>query len=129
MKLRKEQIEAFSAAARQDFEDRMVEHLNEFFPRHCKAMGAEGVRQEVRYGVERARAYDITSQRDVCKYIDLMFVYGRDFDTAPKLPWAARILNDPSFINASERTRELFETGREFLKQNPRASQKVGKGR
>jgi len=129
MRLRKEQIEAFSAAARQEFEDRMVEHLNEFFPRHCKAMGEEGVRQEIRHGVARARTYEITSQRDVCKYIDLAFVYGRDFDTNPKLPWAGRILNDPSFINASERTSELFETGREFLQKNPRASQKIGKGR
>ena len=35
----------------------------------------------VQYGIKRAAVYGFTAKRDVCKYIDLMILFGRDFDT------------------------------------------------
>jgi len=109
VKLRKEQIEAFSAAARKDFENRMVVHLREFFPKKCQTLGEVGIREKVRYGIKRAGSYEITAERDVCKYIDVMFAYGWDFDKDRKIRWAGEILNDRESVDSSAKAGRLFD--------------------
>jgi len=76
------------------FEKSMVGHLYSVFPNNCNALGETEVRNIVHYGIERARFYGIVIERDVSKYINLMFLFGRDFDTDPAFPWAAKILNE-----------------------------------
>jgi hypothetical protein len=92
--IRKKQIGAFLESNVKKFEERMIVHLNKFFPTQCKAAGETQLRETIRYGIKGAARYGIIAERDVCKYIDLMVVYGRDFDRDPKLPWASTILND-----------------------------------
>lgn len=90
--IRKPQLEALGARHRAAFAARIAEHLGRFFPERCRVLGADGVAEAVEHGITRAALYGITSERDVCKYIDLMFVFGRDLDRAESHPWAARIL-------------------------------------
>lgn len=79
--IRPEQLDAFSQVERRKFEDWMVAHLTRFFPREATAMGGESrVRDLIRHGIGRSAAYGITAKRDVCKYLDLMMLLGRDFD-------------------------------------------------
>ena len=129
MILRKEQIQAFSDAARNRYEDRVLAHVNQFFPAECERMGEPAVREEIRYGIERSKVYGIVSQRGVTKYIDLMFVYGRDFDADPELPWAAEILNDPTIHSPVDRINRLFDAGKQFRKDNPRLVKQMQKRR
>jgi hypothetical protein len=113
--MRREQIDRLSEAACKNFEDRMLVHLEKFFPQHVTALGEEKTRFLVRFGVERAKTYGIVSERDVCKYIDLMVSLGVEFDTDPKLPWASRILNDPSMKSPRFKTDTLFKAGLDHL--------------
>jgi hypothetical protein len=83
---------AFARAETKKFEDRMLIHLNKFFPRQCAALGEPKLRETIRDGIKRAAAYRITAERDVYKYIDLMVVFGHDFDTDKRFPWAGEIL-------------------------------------
>ena len=108
MIIRQGQMTALSQVCRRDFEDSMASHLRRCFPRECKQLGEKKTKGEIRYGIDRASAYGIALERDVCKYIDLMFVYGRDFDRDPGLPWASRILEDVTFPDATTRTERLF---------------------
>jgi len=81
------------------FVDRMVVHLKKFFPKQCEAMGEPGLQETIQYGIKRAAAYGITSKRDVYKYVDLMVVFGRNFDSDKRYPWANEVLRsrrDPS---------------------------------
>lgn len=94
LKIRPEQNDELAKVALKRFEDKMVVHLNKFFPDHCKVLGEEGTREAIQYAIERSASYEIVSERDVCKYTDLMFAFGRDFDKDPKLPWASKILTD-----------------------------------
>jgi hypothetical protein len=89
------QLNAMRTAGRRHFEARMTVHLNTYFPEQCDALGDVGVLDAVSHGIERASTYGLRSQRDVCKYIDLMFTLGRDFDVDPRLPWVRAVLNDP----------------------------------
>jgi len=110
LSLRQDQMDDMHALTRGVFVDRMVEHLNQFFPKHCAALGVSGVREAIDYGIERASSYGIVGERDVCLYIDLMFGFGKDFDTDPELPWAASVLNDERIAGAKQRINILHET-------------------
>ena len=91
--IRDDQIEAINRLTMKNFEDRMVSHLKEFFPEDCQQLGETQVRETIRHGVQQASKYEVVTERDVCKYVDLLFTFGRDFDKDPQLPWAKRILN------------------------------------
>ena len=109
--IRRAQMTAFQDAALRDFERRMVLHLSQTFPAVCEPLGDAGVRESIQYGMQRAGSYGIAAERDVCKYIDLMFVFGRDFDKDPSLPWAAGILHDDDLGDASKRMEALSDAG------------------
>jgi hypothetical protein len=109
LRIPKRQVDAISLGATCDFEERAGAHLRRFFPRRCAALGPGGVRALVRAGIERAAAHGVHAERDVCKYIDLMAMLGRDFEDDPALPWARRILEDPSAIGAAARVDALYD--------------------
>jgi hypothetical protein len=90
--IRRAQIAILSQLEVQKFEEWMLVHLKKFFPRQCAAAGDRRLREMVQHGIQRAAAYGITARRDVCKYIDLMIVFGRDFDTDRRSLWAGEIL-------------------------------------
>lgn len=106
--IRKEQMGVFEEVALKNFEDRMVIHLGKFFPEQCAALGDDGIREAIRYGIERAESYGIVDERDVCKYIDLTIVFGRDFDESPGTAWASSILNDEFLTDPTAKVERLF---------------------
>lgn len=116
MKIRKEQMDVYSEAAVQDFEDRMVHHLEKCFPEQCEALGDAETRKAIREGIVLASDYGITLEPDVCRYISLMFAFGRNFDSDHHLPWPARILNDASTPDASTRVDRLYEAATAYAR-------------
>jgi hypothetical protein len=97
--IRREQMEALSAYMRQSFEDRMVRHIAQSFPAEFKRMaspsaGDQPIRVLIRQGIERAGSNEITSERDVGRFIDLMIVMGPDFETNTEAAWARSVLRD-----------------------------------
>lgn len=114
--IRQEQFAVFSQLAVQKFEDWMLAHLRQFFPQQCRAAGESRLRETIQYGIQRAAVYDITSKRDVCKYIDLMIVFGRDFDTDKRFPWAAEILGKRR--NPSAKIGALHEAAQQHLRRS-----------
>ena len=109
MLIRNQQFDAFSTAQRISFDNRMLVHLKRFFPEQYDGLGEERVVEAVQYGIARAATYGMTAERDVCKYIDLMFALGRDFDTDPRFDWAQPILTDPDTPDATARIELLYE--------------------
>jgi hypothetical protein len=90
--IRQAQLDALSRVEAQKFEDWTLAHLHRFFSAQCAALGDDRLRESIRYGIRRAAHYGFKAKRDVCKYIDLMIVFGRDFDTDKRHRWAAEIL-------------------------------------
>jgi hypothetical protein len=112
MIIRKQQVNLFSDASLETFKDRMAEHLRRCFPSECEALGDEGIQNTIRYGIERASSHGIDLERDVCKYIDLMFTFGRDFDSDLNYSWAADILHDETLDNSTMKAERLFAAAR-----------------
>jgi len=93
--IRREQTAVFIQAGAKKFEDWMVVHLSKFFSERSQSLGEMKLRKMIQYGIKRAETHGITGQRDVCKYIDLMMVFGPDLDTDQKYPWAREIVQRP----------------------------------
>ncbi len=110
--IRREQMDTLGQDMQSRFEDFMVEHLRHYFPERSRELGEEAageaaLRAEIRIGIERAEEHGFTAERDVCKYLDLMFELGRDFDSDPALPWVRPILDDKSLPHPEDRINRL----------------------
>ena len=87
--IRQPQLRALGESKRETFARAAENLLREHFPQ-CAAMTATELRAFIDYGVSRAAAYSIAVERDVCKYLNLMAVFGRDFDV--ERSWAKETL-------------------------------------
>ncbi len=90
--IRPDQMKVFAQYTTTDFEHRAMDHLRRCFPERTKALDEQRLLKPVRAGIIRAKPYGIETEREVVKYIDLMVIFGREFDTDPKYPEARRIL-------------------------------------
>lgn len=113
--IRQEQFAVFSQVEVQKFEDWMVVHSHRFFRAQCTALGERQLRETIRYGIKRAAGYGIKIKRDVCKYIDLMIVFGRDFDKDPRYRWASEILGSPT--EPPRKMRAAFQAAQLYLER------------
>lgn len=112
--IRKEQMAVLEEYAQQGFERELAEHVKEFAPKHSEAIGNDGVQKVVRLGVERARPYGFTKRGPVRFYIEMMCMFGSDFDTDPLLPWAKGVLNNVSIKDQLEKADILHEAMLEY---------------
>jgi hypothetical protein len=105
--IRQEQMAAFSRAEVEKFEAWMLNHLMQSFPKQCGGLREAELRELIQYGIKRARVHRITAARDVSKFIDLMMIVGRDFDTDQRSAWAGQILANRK--TARSKLRALYE--------------------
>ena len=116
MIIRGKQLHSLSQAAAKSFVDRMVAHVRTFFPDRCTRLGQEAVRQWIELGIVRAERYGILAERDVCRYIDLMFELGRDYHQDPQFAKLRGILEDEKVKNPADRLDRLY---RDALRRTP----------
>jgi hypothetical protein len=101
------QIHSFELVAMNVFASRMIVHVKQHFPDRCRALGEEEIRELVARGIDRAASHGFTSERDVCKYLNLVFFFGLDFDVAPSIGWARPILGASGFTSPGEKMAAL----------------------
>ena len=113
--IRAHQLESFREIARQSFENETIAHLHDFARRQCEVMGDDDLRAVVRDGMRRAAEHGFDERGPVRFYIELMFMFGSDFDTDPLLPWARPLLTDLSDPWQIPRAERLFAALRAYL--------------
>src|SRR5262245_37100012 len=100
-KIRKEQLQTFGQTAAEDFEERALPYVKEFFPKHVVLLGEDGIRKVIRHAKARGATHGLTTERDLRLYLSLMCMLGSSFDSDPQLPWAAARLNEsPGRVDA-----------------------------
>jgi hypothetical protein len=117
LRIQSSQQAAFDEIALLDFEDEMVEHIEDYAPMNSKLLGNSGVRKVIRLGFDRAEGYGLTSYGSVQFYIELMFMFGSDFDTDPLLPWAMQALRDPAPSDEMARAMELYDGAMDYIER------------
>jgi hypothetical protein len=115
MRIRGEQLSQFMAAAKQNFESRMIAHVHQFYPEVCEELGEEAVRKQIHYGMKRAAFWGFEAEMDVCRYVDLTFMFGCDFDQDTECRWAKFRLPDRSYPDATAKMDDLFEAAAQSL--------------
>src|SRR5262245_36652693 len=103
-KISKEQTEAYRPAMVRSFEERVVEHLRRHLAGPTTGATDEELRQRVRSCVPRARAYGLTTQREILCFVDVTYLLGERFDTNPKHNWAPTILRSDK-LTSEERAK------------------------
>jgi hypothetical protein len=88
--IRDEQIAALRGIADAAFCERAASYLRHTVPEVCAAMDREHVLESVRYALSRCRSIGADHEVDVLEYLNLMYVFGFQFE---RLPWAKRILS------------------------------------
>jgi hypothetical protein len=89
------------------FELWAADHLRRFFPSECRQLGSNRLAELIRQGIARAQSYGFKANPDVCRYLDIMLVFGATFDR--DLPWAKEILEDDRIVLPGMRMDLLHE--------------------
>src|ERR1700726_163908 len=90
--IRDAQMAVLAQANDSQTEDRALDHLRNCIPEVCAALSETELRGIVRWGRKRSRRYGIEGEVDFFRYLNLMFMFGFEFDTNPQYPWAMRTL-------------------------------------
>jgi hypothetical protein len=107
--IRDEQLEAFARVREEAFEARMQSHLRRYFPAACAAMPDVFFPLFVRAGIAAAREWSLTSERHVCKFLNLAIVFGVRFFEQPHLAWMRAALLDPALPDPGDRLDHLYQ--------------------
>ena len=103
--IRREQIEAFRAAARRRLCDRICKLLMERFPDHADKYDPADLVAFVETGMDRARAWGFTWDSTIGDYVALRLQVGADFDREPEV---RRVFEDNT-IPVEQRVASLVE--------------------
>jgi len=64
--------------------------IRKAFPDACEQLGSALLTERIETGLQKAESHGITELSEVTRFVQLMFVFGEDFDAAD---WAATILH------------------------------------
>jgi hypothetical protein len=115
MIIREEQIKAFKQVRLDVFKEKMLVHLQEYFPEDCGILGEKQTKRVIDYGIAKAEEHGFPSSGDTCRYISLMFLLGSHCDKDPQIPWAGELLTDKNIVSPRTRMNLLYEKTLEYL--------------
>jgi hypothetical protein len=92
--IRATQLNEMASAREESFVRRMVQHVNRDVLHKYEAQGLrrDEVEHFVRSQIAAARTYGLINARDLKVYIDCAVVFGENFDSDPRFPWASAAL-------------------------------------
>lgn len=108
-------MHALAAARLRSLEDWLLAHARRHLSDHIASKNDTELREAIRAGITRARAYGAETQSAICKYVDLRLVLGEDFEENPAHPWAARILRGTARVSPDERLQALCAAALQHL--------------
>lgn len=108
--IRNSQLQILAHRPLEQFINDMQGHLYSYFPSVAWLLTPDERRQQVNTLIERAAVYQLTSQQQVCRFINLAATYGWEFDRDPNLHWMRSILTDISLAQPTERLDRLVQT-------------------
>ena len=110
LKISQAQMDALSQQAREQFITNMVNHLRTYFPAMAWLLTSDELRSQVTTCIERAAYYQLTTQQQVCRFLNVAATYGWEFDRDSDLLWMQKILTDKTLMQPGERLDHLIQT-------------------
>jgi len=99
MIIRRDQIRAFEAYMKQSFEDRMVAHMAQRYPRQYEkytsgGLDDTGARDLVRRAIEKASAIQARREGSIQQMLEIMLETSPEFERDDATAWTREILAD-----------------------------------
>jgi len=85
----------------------MLDYMAGIFPQKAAYVGEAGLRALIVDGVNRARAYRFTTERQAALVVTLMYAFGHGCTRDPLYPWIERTLTDPRIGDPGARAERL----------------------
>ncbi len=82
--IRSKQMVAFEEKARLRFDEEMVKHSQEFSPHLTEEITEDELRVLLQQALAKAESFGFTNQGPIRLYIELMLLFGCDFDSDPQ---------------------------------------------
>ena len=114
--IRRDQVRAFENAGAVAFEDRVIARLAQHFPKHHAILGERNLRALIQLGWKAAEVHKFSSERNVTRYIELMCLLGSGFADDPQMPWAARMLREPTPVSEDARMDQLYDRAWDYIR-------------
>jgi hypothetical protein len=86
--VRSAQMEILARGVGAGTEERALRHLRQCLPEVCQRSSDADLLDIIRWGRRRSQRHGIESELDFFRYLNLMFMFGFEFDTDPRYPWA-----------------------------------------
>ncbi|MCY1075733.1 hypothetical protein [Archangium lansingense] len=110
--IREAQMDVLAEARFDHLKQWLLPHLRASFAVEVADKDDDTLRGFIGAGVERARTYGATRAATLCKFVHLWVLFG---DGLEALPWAERVLRDPSLQDPNTRLEVLALVAREHL--------------
>lgn len=95
------------------------DYLTACYPERASHFQPSPLIEFVRKRVLDARKRGFAAGQHLRKYAHVAFLLGGDFASAPDLPWARKILENPDYHDPGARLRALEDAAIQHLKQEP----------
>jgi len=115
LSIRKEQIQVLKQDALKKFENNLLDHIKKYFPNHWRIFGKQQLREVIVLAMERAKAYNLETEKDMYLFIGMMLYLGSFFDEDPMFSWVRGKLQDRSIEKPSQRIEIAYDTMLEYL--------------
>jgi hypothetical protein len=96
------------------FQETCRQHARTFWPGQCDDLGEDGLNARVQLAIDRAAQFGIEAERDVARFLDLLFVWGDDFAESEPTAWARDILEDETLDSPLKVHQLSFRTKKEL---------------
>ena len=103
--IRQEQYGVIEENGLRRFEDDMLIHVGEFFPKHLETSGETRVRRVIQRSVDLAQSLGTVAERDVGLILDLMLLLGHGFSEDFQLATLTSLLDDEREYEMGRRER------------------------
>ena len=97
--IRKVQIDVIQESARKRLTTRIATCLRMHWTADFEEYGTEYCVQLIERAIDRANGYCFFTDREIARFVNLVFFLGEDFESDPEFPWAASILGNSKLNN------------------------------
>lgn len=118
--LRDEQIEALERDRLARFRRFARKHLEKHFAPELVGRSQQEIEAIIRRGIRLGRTYGVREEWAWLKLIDLLVVFGADFESRPDFGWVRDILRDRRVGSPERRVRLLMREALAHLRRHER---------
>lgn len=112
--IRPEQMEVFEEAGQRRLTEKAMALMRELWPAKCAGLSDEELEARVTSGIVAARGFDILSDREICRYLNVLFTFS-EFPTPKSHSWTIEILSDVELLSEQKIDRLWIELKERML--------------